>query len=243
MPLPIATDITLKQLKALYDQGELSKYSLGYLMEGGYMHSSIWGRVLGVDNAGNLVWLPQDSTGRAPVIERWSETTKSYANSAYRSLSNMPAIGRMVNVGGNPTSTTVEVRKGAAVTLTVAGGGGAAAQQVLIDASAIPGIADLKKIYLEELHVSVGSSKDTTTGAPATGVVLIKDNGGTPKELYRAYITQGCGVMHLRPMCDLGQPYDSGMPEQADIMVEVEAGVVHLQDNDVIILTPYYRVV
>jgi len=84
MSLPYLPKLTLKSLKALYDQGELHKYSMDYLRDVGLFDAAIWGRVISADDDGDFVWLPQDATGRAPVTEKNSSTISGYTLEAAR---------------------------------------------------------------------------------------------------------------------------------------------------------------
>ena len=86
---------SLKELKAIFDEGDVAKASYRELQRSGWA-SLIGSGVLGLTDTGSLVWLPQDSTGRQPVIGQYDANIQNNTQgTAYASLAPVPSVGAM----------------------------------------------------------------------------------------------------------------------------------------------------
>ena len=188
---------------------------------------------LGNDGGVNL----QSGSGEAPVVEANSTNNYNENLRAKNHIANSVVSARLKDLGFVPYGVEYPLIKGSGATLQVAGGAGAAAQQTVIDSSSIAGIVDSDKVYLEKLHISCLCATETDNM-----ILTLSSNDATPTELMRLAIN-GMTSQMVDVMLDLGDAYDAGNPTYGDIVAQGLAGLNPMTDNDLVYLTPYYRVI
>jgi len=231
--LPDARKVSLSQLYD-YISTNNPNPNVGELISKGYLELIKAGII--TDAQGYLLW-GTDALGQKLTVEANSANVKSNTSWADFTLRNNPYSARLIQLGVTARATEFDLVKGPTATLTVAGGAGAAAQQVLVDSSGIAGIADGDKVYLEKLHISCLCATSTDNM-----ILTLSSSDATPTELMRLAIN-GMTSQMVDVMLDLGDAYLTTDPTYGDIVAQGLAGLNAMTDNDLIYLTPYYRVI
>ena len=86
--LPLMRSLTYKEIYAIYAEGNLGKYSMGYLEKVGWATNGVLNYPLGLDNDGDIVWLP-GANGVMPVIEASGATILAALMSGANSLATL----------------------------------------------------------------------------------------------------------------------------------------------------------
>lgn len=172
MQLPDVRRLTIKQLYALFSQGDLHKLSMGELQAAGVMEPSIWGKIIGVSSTGTLVWLPQDSTGRMPIVEQNSSTISSRVlDGAYWGMAAAPpSFGR-----STVSSTAPYLRRGVlAVDATCTAGGELSATTLVPAVAGYTGYCYIEKVWSDQ--TDAGATITVTGGTPTPFTIVTAAN-------------------------------------------------------------------
>lgn len=172
--LPDVLSMKPTELYTHISAGTFDSYTLKAMLDAGLLDPSLFGRVIGLDNSGNLVWLPQGTLGQMPTVE--DSAAAMYVNDQIRRYLMAVAGPADVGVGAQSSSTGLQInriRRTAIVPLTEAGGS-IGATTILGATAGYFGVIDRLWIWSPQTDAASSWTLSSTSGVTGIAVVSLQ---------------------------------------------------------------------